>query len=401
MGSERQWLLLLISVVLTNLCASEFVPVYIWGPNSVGDPVPALQKTSESNFKDEIETKLKGTSRIVIFAEHSLSPEDFGQKDKSGNSAFPHLSKIRKTSKVAYLPSVQNPIKATRHVTEDVTEIPIQRLTEHFEIPDSKVLIIDLNDASENERRFDMLKRHDEVIMSVYENLLEKYGNVIAMYTGHHASWIASGHTLSRRTRAAEPAITSNQYMSNETVMFYTSGNAVATINGNVRSIPVTYSFQNESGTFVLIGTGTGTENAFSVNFTFTKVSNGYWYLQETSITLDSQPFKLSTNTTIYAPLGFSYACGNQTFKTTSFSVMFPSFQVEPVFKSTYLTKTTKFNDPYNCVGFTTIPIWSGLFVTFILLLIMTFGLTMMMDIKTMDRFDDAKGKTITINTSD
>lgn len=59
------------------------------------------------------------------------------------------------------------------------------------------------------------------------------------------------------------------------------------------------------------------------------------------------------------------------------------------------------FDDPYNCVGFTTIPIWSGLFVTFILLLIMTFGLTMMMDIKTMDRFDDAKGKTITINTSE
>lgn len=71
------------------------------------------------------------------------------------------------------------------------------------------------------------------------------------------------------------------------------------------------------------------------------------------------------------------------------------------MFKASHNTRNSMFDDPYNCVGFTTIPIWSGLFVTFILLLIMTFGLTMMMDIKTMDRFDDAKGKTITINTSE
>lgn len=59
------------------------------------------------------------------------------------------------------------------------------------------------------------------------------------------------------------------------------------------------------------------------------------------------------------------------------------------------------FNDAYDCVGFTTIPIWSGLFVTFILAVIMTMGLTMIMDIKTMDRFDDPKGKTIIINASE
>lgn len=61
----------------------------------------------------------------------------------------------------------------------------------------------------------------------------------------------------------------------------------------------------------------------------------------------------------------------------------------------------SSFGDAYDCVGFTSAPIWSGLFVTFILALIMTFGLTMMMDIKTMDRFDDPKGKTITVNVSE
>ena len=65
------------------------------------------------------------------------------------------------------------------------------------------------------------------------------------------------------------------------------------------------------------------------------------------------------------------------------------------------MNNTESFGDAYDCVGFTSIPIWSGLFVTAILLFIITFGLTMMMDIKTMDRFDDPKGKTITVTASE
>lgn len=47
------------------------------------------------------------------------------------------------------------------------------------------------------------------------------------------------------------------------------------------------------------------------------------------------------------------------------------------------------------------IPIWSGLFITFLLVLILSFGISMMMNIKTMDRFDDPKGKTITISAAE
>lgn len=100
----------------------------------------------------------------------------------------------------------------------------------------------------------------------------------------------------------------------------------------------------------------------------------------------------------IYAPSGFSYHCSNQHFKSANKSLLIKDFQIQ-----VFLGNTTneKFGDAYDCVGFTSAPIWSGLFVTFILLFILTLGLTMMMDIKTMDRFDDAKGKTITINASE
>ncbi|CAK9807769.1 V-type proton ATPase subunit S1 [Anthophora quadrimaculata] len=65
------------------------------------------------------------------------------------------------------------------------------------------------------------------------------------------------------------------------------------------------------------------------------------------------------------------------------------------------VNNTKTFNDAYDCVGFTTIPIWTGIFVTAILALIMIWGLAMIIDIRTMDRFDDPKGKTITISAQE
>ena len=70
-------------------------------------------------------------------------------------------------------------------------------------------------------------------------------------------------------------------------------------------------------------------------------------------------------------------------------------FQVQPFIEE------RRFGAAYDCVYFFTVPIWSGLFVCAILAIILTSGLLMIMDIKTMDRFDDPKGKTITINTSE
>jgi V-type H+-transporting ATPase S1 subunit len=70
-------------------------------------------------------------------------------------------------------------------------------------------------------------------------------------------------------------------------------------------------------------------------------------------------------------------------------------FQVQP-----YLEER-RFGAAYDCVYFFTAPIWSGLFVCTIFSIIMIFGLVMIMDIKTMDMFDDPKGKTITINVSE
>jgi V-type H+-transporting ATPase S1 subunit len=80
-------------------------------------------------------------------------------------------------------------------------------------------------------------------------------------------------------------------------------------------------------------------------------------------------------------------------FQATNVTLTLENFQAQP-----YMDKSAAFGDAYSCVFFFTPPIWSGIFVTSILALIMIWGLVMMMDIRTMDQFDDPKGKTITVN---
>lgn len=72
---------------------------------------------------------------------------------------------------------------------------------------------------------------------------------------------------------------------------------------------------------------------------------------------------------------------------------LLPLPQVQAFMKN----NSTQFGPPWDCVGFFSIGIWSGIFAAAIALLILTYGMMMLANIKTMDRFDDPKGKTIII----
>lgn len=59
--------------------------------------------------------------------------------------------------------------------------------------------------------------------------------------------------------------------------------------------------------------------------------------------------------------------------------------------------RSGRFSDAYNCVPFTTVPIWSGLFVSALLGLGLALGLSALASIKTMDKFENSKSKQLTI----
>lgn len=101
---------------------------------------------------------------ILINNFFQLSPEDFAQADESGEKIFSHLAKLRNSAKVTYLPYVQSPIKALKHIDASVSEVFIDSIKDQFTVPKTDILIVKLNDADEAENRIDMLKRHGEDI---------------------------------------------------------------------------------------------------------------------------------------------------------------------------------------------------------------------------------------------
>ena len=70
--------------------------------------------------------------------------------------------------------------------------------------------------------------------------------------------------------------------------------------------------------------------------------------------------------------------------------------QVQPL-----LNGATKFSRAYDCTGFMSAPILSGLFIASILLFVLTIAITAILDIKTPTRFENRHSKPLTFNVQE
>lgn len=75
----------------------------------------------------------------------------------------------------------------------------------------------------------------------------------------------------------------------------------------------------------------------------------------------------------------------------------FTRFQIQPypTFKENGRVKI--FHDSFDCSTWFTVPLWTGTLVVLLFTAILAMGVVALLDIKTMDRFENPKGKTITI----
>ena len=137
-----------------------------------------------------------------------------------------------------------------------------------------------------------------------------------------------------------------------------------------------------------------------------------YWELddEKSEVTLingSDTKFPGFRNSEVTAGSRFSFSCADLTLRSQlksekSLKVLelkFTRFQVQPF----NMTKESGkfFEDSFDCTTWFTIPIWIGFLVTLLFTAILTFGVYALLEIKTPDRFENPKGKTITVNTSD
>jgi V-type H+-transporting ATPase S1 subunit len=346
-----------------------------------------------------------------------MSVEDFSWQDRGQNSLFPHIESVIATAEnVDFIPSVANPLRAMRRLEklgyhwQTVKDLDTKIVPEQGGV----VMVLKMGDATEDEDRPDFLRRHDNVISRVYSLLVSHRSDVVAVYTGRHSSWIdPENQPVLHRVRRllAEPAPNATRMLMYATGMLIYASDKPQVMESDVKKVltllPDTVT-RKEGTTYQSMRAkfSTNTTDQIILEFFFSNAtsSSGYWSLDNVTYYINSpnhtntkNPIPLRPESTIVAPIMFSYHCSSKTvFKAGNISLTFQNFQAQP-----FMVKVKTFSDAYNCELFFTPPIWSGLFVTSILALIMMWGLVMIMDIRTMDQFDDPKGKTITISVSE
>lgn len=165
--------------------------------------------------------------------------------------------------------------------------------------------------------------------------------------------------------------------------------------------------------TLAMNGTGDVTTAEFGMTLSGTDMEDIKMWLSVSGGTWSVKKFEYGVNRVhndhwVSAYDGKSFGCVSVILRradsdpTKQIHIVIADIQMQPLFNAAADVKLEKFSDRWNdCTGFFSAGIWGALFVVILLVSILSVGLTMIMDIKTMDRFDDPKGKTITINAQE
>ncbi|KAJ0170968.1 hypothetical protein K1T71_013740 [Dendrolimus kikuchii] len=137
-----------------------------------------------------------------------------------------------------------------------------------------------------------------------------------------------------------------------------------------------------------------------TLEFSF-KQSHGWWMAVGVEVKFaNSESLSLMAPAAPDAPsavIGRSYICPLPLVYTSDNATLtLPDVKMQP-----FMESTEDFADSFHCIGFMSVPIWSALMVTSIMLAAAFSSIILLMDIKTMDRFETNRAKQLTITVSE
>ncbi|CAB3222904.1 unnamed protein product [Arctia plantaginis] len=142
-------------------------------------------------------------------------------------------------------------------------------------------------------------------------------------------------------------------------------------------------------------------KDKITLEFSF-KQSAGWWTAVgvEVKFNLETTGLSLTAPPPSDAPsavLGRSYRCSLPlVYSSDEATLTLPNIHVQM-----FMDSTEAFDDAFDCIGFTTVPIWSGLLATFVTLIFLGVTISMIMDIKTMDCFETNRSRQLTITVTE
>uniref|UniRef100_A0A669DHA4 ATPase H+ transporting accessory protein 1a n=1 Tax=Oreochromis niloticus TaxID=8128 RepID=A0A669DHA4_ORENI len=145
---------------------------------------------------------------------------------------------------------------------------------------------------------------------------------------------------------------------------------------------------------------------SFALSQRHYKVSARRWFtLDAVELEYDGTKATFNGSRNIYAPAEYSYRCESVTSfqwpllvprtskdPANQWRVSFEDFQIQG-----FNVGGGEFSYASDCAGFFSPGIWMGLITSLLMVLVLTYGLHMIMQLRTMDRFDDPKGPAISL----
>ncbi|XP_055616185.1 uncharacterized protein LOC129762186 [Toxorhynchites rutilus septentrionalis] len=134
-------------------------------------------------------------------------------------------------------------------------------------------------------------------------------------------------------------------------------------------------------------------------------IGSGYWTMPKVDVELiDTKNSDWTKNYELdiegdapYAPTNFSYSCSRPlVFRNGTTVLTLENIQVQPTGLN-----GTRFGPAWDCIGFTTVPIWSGIFVTTIMAVALAVAICAILDIKPPNRFESRTGKQLTFTVQE
>lgn len=387
----------ILSLALCSLLCSAFAynldetPVYIFThpSNKAVKPVQphAAFPTVEPNQLIDALNAYKSQKKVVIMIPE-LSPEFF----------LNDLEHLPTFQPIEYFPIV----RATQLTLEqqgERTQITVKNdLEKSFEAfgPEVKTLYVEWDGCRKDETKSQYKGRFDRML----EGLVDQQRDVLFILSGAENTKAIEQQEIKSRKARAVPAVPGDSFKYDNLLVYYTKAyehfkkeTKKPISEFKITSIKPDKAVDNKLDVVF-------ESQSYNIAISFIEIG-GNWAATNASVNNND----VYSFTPIAAPVGFSFACGK------SFNIQLngnpdvdhiqiQGLQIQPKFSGDKFD-LMKFGEAYDCVGFTSPGIWAGIFVTLLLLIIMSIGITALMDIRTMDRFDDPKGKTITINTNE
>jgi V-type H+-transporting ATPase S1 subunit len=446
------WFLLVC--VHFNGIVSDKVPVLIWSNDRnlvLPDPLAGHTLTHSDFsrlFLDTIAAEEK--INVVVFVQDKVSLDDITlgaavYENNEDDDVFSQIKSIMSSLSVAELPSVKSPTTAIADLKKHFLPGSVHQLQSPYHVGDlsldhsdgrHQLIVVQLPDTAPAGLAYQQsLKRIDEIVGSVTSQLKSLSVPFVALYTASRSSLKPTTSATSRHTgrQLLQSANTGSGGSSNsvtqtlmanisEQFFLYADSVLIGVNKSGLFNLSTTQWEVDSSSTecpnndsttctVVLRYYGTTPSDVTDIHMKFvvkkTMYSNaGYWYLSEFEVWYKSngveQRASLDPNFVDQTPFNFSYHCQEPptiisiNSSDAAVNITFGNFQIQA-----FDFKDNKFGYYNDCIGFFTIPIWMGLISSIVMLTILLFGVFMLLDIKTMDRYDDPKGKTITITATD